>query len=480
MKTDWSLAALYFLATIIILVLFFTIYGLGAVLDISGSALFLVPIFFILQVFLYSIFGVRFLLASFILIVPFQPFLTMPLSTHISSLELKLLVALKECFVVLMLLAVSKRLVNLNFILSDYLALTFLILYSVGLVAAGFGMVQLVSFREGFMLVAMYFLGRSLYFFDLTPEQFALSIFAVATVVAVFGVVERFLIGEWFWPAWGAVDYLDAKFAVSTVNVKSYEGIPHNWYTFVGNELMRRMTATIGDATSFGRYVAFAVVAFIYQKNIRSRSWSYIGWVICICGLIFSLGRGGILIAVICGGVWLYKYRRYRMLTIPILLLIGGFIGSTALFSIDGANSVRHMDGLNGGLDAMFSNPVGHGLGSSGQMAVLYSDMSDEEVVSESYIGSLGYQLGLPGVVFYSLWLLVMSNYLYKVGKKNRHIESSANMAVGLLIGLYSTSFFANSAVAPISSSAVVIFVGLVMASSKEFQGAFGGVRVNE
>lgn len=458
---------LFFLAIVMVLV-FFALTGMIASTEMLPSSVIIVLLFFIgINLILCIEYGVRFALYLFLVVIPFQPFLTMPFSNHISSLELKMLVALKEMILLLIFTFTIFHLVRRKLYLVDYLALLFLFVYFAALIKSGVGIVQLVSFREGFMLVVMYFVGRAIAYSGIGFMEIISAVFLLSTVIALFGFLERFIIGDWFWSMWGAVDYLNAKFEASRINIQSYSGVPHNWYTFIGSESIRRMASTIGDAASFGRYIAFSVVAFLFFKPIRKIFLSKITWIIIVLALLLALGRGGILIAVIGGAIWLLQYKKYRVVAAPLAVVGALILANTAMFDLTGANAVRHITGLVDGVAVIKSNPTGHGLGSSGQMALLYSEQGGKGSVSESYIGSLSYQLGLPGLAAYSIWLLYFIFSLIKRSRKAVYEESIGGdillFVASLLLGVYITSFFANSAIAPISASAIFIISGMVV-----------------
>lgn len=460
-------ATLFFLAIVMVLV-FFALTGMIASTEMLPSSVIFILLFFIgINLILCIKYGVRFALYLFLVVIPFQPFLTMPFATHLSLLELKMLVALKELILLLIFTFTIFQLVRLKLYLVDYLALLFLFVYFTALIKSGVGMVQLVSFREGFMLVLMYFIGRAIAFSGIGFMEIISAVFLLSTVIALFGFLERFIIGDWFWGMWGAVDYLNAKFEASRIYIQSYSGVPHNWYTYIGSEPIRRMSSTIGDAASFGRYIAFSVVAFLYFKPVRKIFLSKITWIIIGLALLLTLGRGGILIAVIGGGIWLLQYRKYWVVVVPLAVVGVMVLANTAMFDLSSANSIRHITGLVDGIAVIKSNLTGHGLGSSGQMALLYSEGGGKGSVSESYIGSLSYQLGLPGLAAYSIWLLYFIFSLIKRSRKAVYEESIGGnillFVASLLLGVYITSFFANSAIAPISSSAIFIISGMVV-----------------
>lgn len=454
----------YIPVLLLIMILFLSIQGLYLVGGLNSPVLVMVPLYFFAVLSLSAVYSPFFAFYSLLFIIPLQPFFTMPISGYASGLELKLLVALKEVLTVLAILLFIKKLKSIKIIAPDIAALVFIVVYTIGFLRAPFGAASIISLREGYMLALFYLLGRCAYLSGFEIKNLITTIGAVIAGVTLFGFVERFIIGEWFWGSWGAVEYLNSKFSDGSVVIKNYGGIPHNWFTFVGDERMRRMAGTVGDATSFGRYISFFVVSALFLPSFRRQGWAVV-FGLTLAALILSLGRGGMLIGVIGLGVYLLKFKRYRILTLPgcgalVLVLL-----NTSLFDVNSGNSVRHMTGLTGGIDEMLVAPLGHGLGSSGQMAVLYSEVELEGSVSESYIGSLGYQLGIPAVLSYSVWMLALASLFFKLSSLNssKNLKPYCLIGGALILGLYVTSYFANSAVAPISSASVMIFTGMLV-----------------
>lgn len=402
-------------------------------------------------------------------LMPWQPLLSMPLAQPLGSSGIKLLVATKEVYVaalVLVLLIKNGRRIRWGY--ADICAVIFLTAYFFYMIKSPAGLTsRVVSFKEGFMIAAFYFIGRlSL----LTREEIVWLlrvVIAIAVFVAAFGYLERFIFNADAWRYIGAVEYLESKIETAQFGSLVLDGLPLNWYTFLGNEPVRRMVGPIGDATSLSRFLALPVIALLYIKGlagstkesalVKAALLLFLG-----CALTLTLGRGGQIIVL--GGIIVLMFAKKPVLSIvigiPVVLLA---MAKLALFDIQSGSAVRHMAGLAKGVLSIVAAPLGNGLGTSGQMAVLYS-ANIAEKVSESYVGSLAYQMGVPGVLAYTAFFLALTVQFLKTYLRVRPFKGQdagmALMAITFSAGIYLTSVLANSAIAPISAGLSLIYLG--------------------
>jgi hypothetical protein len=390
----------------------------------------------------------------------------MPLSQMNVGMDVKFFVALKEIVLIILMAYLAHHSLKLERLSPDVFAMFFALIYTFYLIRAGIGVAEIVSYREGVVMVGFYFVGRFLSREGVSFVEVLRVTGAIVFIVVLFGYFEYFLGGGGFWGFWGGVEYLNSKFSAGGGElIRSIGGVPHNWYTYVDDRHYRRMVATVGDATSFGRYVSFFIVAYIFcKKDMRGAQWT-VCWVLAVGGLFLSLGRGGMIMSMLGIFVFFYRKRRYRLVVIPGAIFATVVLSQVSAFSFSDANSVRHIAGLTEGFFSAVANPYGKGLGASGQLASLYSEVDHEDLVGESYIGSLGVQMGFAGLLGYTLWMLSLVMQFNKVSKSSveEGVRGKCAMMVALLLGIYITSFFANSAVAPISSGLIFLCAGLLL-----------------
>jgi len=428
-------------------------------LDINYSFIANIPIILLILGITYYFMNKKILygLIILILILPLQPFLTSLLSSIIDPIGVKVFVALKEILTVIILIfLIFKRIKKIKLFYIDFILLVFINIHIAYLILGNEALfLKVISFREAFMIFAFYTIGRLSYTNFKELKKFSEIIIYIGLTIALFGLIERFLFTMDTWNFLGAFDYVNLKYEV---RINEY-GFPVNWFTYINDELkIRRIVGTVLEPTSFSRFLSFIALLSLYyfsifkEKKLRNRK------IFLILLLIITIGmsRGGLLIVFI--GILIYFYNKQHLISLVIApIFIIGLLG-TDLFSLSSGNSQRHIHGLTEGIIAAYTTPAGHGLGASGQLAVLYGNISGDEKVSESYIGGLGYQLGMYGIVPYILFNIVVLFYLIKYKAINHYL---ALLIISGLLGVFITSFLSNSAVSPISSALIFIYTGI-------------------
>ncbi|MFN9803428.1 MAG: O-antigen ligase family protein [Bacteroidota bacterium] len=127
------------------------------------------------------------------------------------------------------------------------------------------------------------------------------------------------------------------------------------------------------------------------------------------------------------------------------ILLVFVVKGDLLIFVIDtlrfqNASSIGHLLEWVNGLQAMASNPLGLGLGSSGRVAMETND----HVGGENQLIIIGVQAGIPVllVYMYIYWLLLQTGYrgLYQsAGKQKRLVMAVLLLKIGMLIPLFTS-----------------------------------------
>jgi hypothetical protein len=107
-------------------------------------------------------------------------------------------------------------------------------------------------------------------------------------------------------------------------------------------------------------------------------------------------------------------------------------------------------------------------VGTAGTKALRYSEEAIEGT-GESYLLGLSYQTGLLGPITYTLFFLLMAKQfwkIYSITKRNKDhvtIKRMALLGLSLAVGIYLTSIFANSAIAPISAGIALFYCGALI-----------------
>jgi O-antigen ligase len=204
---------------------------------------------------------------------------------------------------------------------------------------------------------------------------------------------------------------------------------------------------------------------FTPSPLIKIKRFSLIWFVLVVSfafGILLTFGRGGWIILIIGIMIWIILLNRvFVLFAIPLifLLLLSPFI-SEAFFG--------HLPSALKGMQEAIEQPIGRGLGTAGQLALYHSENAVEES-GESYLAALAFQTGILGVLTYSYFVFSLSKQLWNICQRSRRITNSkhffpyARLALMLIVGIFATSLFANSAVAPISSGASLMYCGMTI-----------------
>jgi len=380
-------------------------------------------------------------------------------------------VATKEIYVSALLVALFVRngqRIKWKFV--DGTAMLFLLVYILYLLISPSGIfLRLVSLREGFMIVAFYFIGRLLMFDWDEISWFTKTVVTLSIPIVLFSYMERFFFSEELWIRMGAVDYVKAKYEGAII---LNNGMPTQWFTFVDGEVYRRMVGPIGYATGLSRFLAFPVIALFLVGDVIRQNRSKLTYKIYLMllfggAMILTLGRGGMLIVLGSLLIWsLTNFKRNIFISALMLALAMIVVTKASIFNPQGAAPTRHMSGFLKGVESLQSSPLGHGLGTSGQMAVTYSDSVDEKV-SESYFGSLAYQAGVAGIISYFLFAGTLLINLFGIFKKtragNKYLNDLILLGICIFSGIFVTSMLGNAAVSPLSAGLSLIYCGALI-----------------
>lgn len=346
-------------------------------------------------------------------------------------------------------------------LMGEWAVIQFLAVYVLYFVVSPKSVASLASFREVFSLVLYYLIGRYFYGYFISYKKMISAFVFVAAVMAVFGIVERFFWSSELWSIWGASDFFMAKFQNANFTYSLREGLPKHWFTFSGDGFDRRLVSTVGDATSAARSLSAAFV-FVLIAGIFSFKLRLFILPVLSVAILLTLGRGGMLVAAIGLAGWvLLKNRAMGVLASLGIVVAAIFMSSSSAHS---GNFDRHVTGLVRGVGAAISTPFGHGLGTSGTMAIIYSSGHDEERVEESMVGSIGYQVGAVGLLSYFVFF---SSILRRVGEgvnvakySDRSEYRMKYCLFTLLLGVFVTSFLASSALSPVAAAPAMMIAG--------------------
>lgn len=281
-------------------------------------------------------------------------------------------------------------------------------------------------------------------------NQLLLFIVEVGVFQAVFGLVERFILGDNFWLSMNINKYMEAKgFSAWIFN----NGLPGNYYSadlynYIG--MIRRLVGIITDPLLTGHFLAFCVIILLFTDVFNDSIKRIIVLMLCTVCAALTLSKGAMLIIAI--GYVFKVWRNNKFLSIILGMIALGIIvfliHSDVLFTMN-----RHIGGLTSSLSSEFI--IGKGLGSSGNFANLYGGAS--QTTGESYIGAI---IGQMGGIGFITFIYAIINLLKRIMSGNK--SSRSYLVFAYIIGVLFEAFFSESAINYVGSGVGLIVFGII------------------
>lgn len=168
-------------------------------------------------------------------------------------------------------------------------------------------------------------------------------------------------------------------------------------------------------------------------------------------------------------GVLLYLYFSGRGLTLRALSVLGlaGLVAALPLVADQGKGSFRvHLEGLRAGLTATADKPLGHGLGVGGNWgSILGTGSTDTTTGSESAIGAIGYQLGIPGLALTLIGLVSMALAFVR-GVRGAALNGEAPLGLALLLPTIALLLFQENSISVSAAFPLWVAIGAALAST--------------
>ncbi|HEY8774519.1 MAG TPA: O-antigen ligase family protein [Gaiellaceae bacterium] len=344
--------------------------------------------------------------------------------------------------------AVRRRSLPFRPMLVDYLALAFaalVLLYAVlpqsTLGGHAGARAVLYGLRHNLVLVAAYFLGRSI---PLDIRRLRWTIAGAAAAVAAWGLIEVYAVPIEWWRHSGAVGYFHRELGY---DYHGPAGLPENFAFNTSDGLFRRLVSTFVSplATAYMLVVALLLLATARRRLRLAGALA----AVCGAGLLWTFSRSSIVALAVGLIVLAAAWRRWWPLPAAVLVVAAGF-GFAAIFheiaprthwfasdlpyqeaqakakgplpkgsGLDttvslGEPSIRsHLDSLRDGIDAVFDHPQGYGLGNAGTTAQRF-DVKLQ--AGESNYTELGIETGLAGAIAFIAWSLALLAGLVRSG----------------------------------------------------------------
>lgn len=307
----------------------------------------------------------------------------------------------------------------------------------------------LVCLRQLFIPFILILYGYSLDLTDNDIEKYLDFVIGVGIWQAIFGVIERFILGDIFWLKLN----ISNLFKTKGFNSWIMSNLPGNYYSYDLYHILgiriRRLVGIMTDPLLTSHYLALCLVLMIFRtKRFSLKDKLIFGTMMVAC--ILTLSKGAILIILF--GVLVKVYIKNKDLG-RLLLIVGictlAIIISTNIFSTVSI----HLKGITSIIQ--YSSLIGYGIGTAGNMAGL---SGTKTLSGESYMGMLIIQIGIIGCIMFVAYIM----FLIKKVLKN-HKESDMWIGgVAFVIGALLEAIVSESAISFVGSGYGFIILGIL------------------
>lgn len=374
----------------------------------------------------------------------FQNILLVLFSTVLNNTQFTILALEKELFLIAYLgIHIRKSITKRSlFCIISILVLFFLTIMS----SEGTTVGRLSSLRQLYIPFLFFFCGEEAQIGTLDVSQICKTYLRCCLIATIFGFVEITL-GTSFWVSIGLRQYTELKGVTEYIHES---GLMRAFFTYDFGLPVRRMASTLADPVILGQLLGVGVLVALFGQTFDSRIKNRLYAFIIGLGLILTMAKGGIVIAIIGVTMMLRKNAKKKILS-DILLIIAIISGiSLIVFGFENGSSIsNHYNGLISGFVSIFVKPFGYGVGSAGNMAYKGGSFSSisQNAGSESFIGSIIAQIGIIGIFLYFVFWI----FLFRYGKRRISSDILYDVLRIANVGLLLTSFVNNTAISFIS-----------------------------
>lgn len=307
---------------------------------------------------------------------------------------------------------------------------------------------KLVCFRQLVTPVVLVIYGRALRLNYDEIVDYTIFVVKLGFYQAIFGLIERFILGDEFWLAIN----ISALFENKGFSKWVLSGLPGNYYSYdfyysIGDSI-KRLVGVTTDPLLTVHYLALCLVILIFSSKNEYAN-SNIMYIILLVATILTLSKGGLLIIVVA---YIYKASMKN----KILAYMCGIIAMSVLFIIIQSDLLRTIAIHILGVTSAFVNVslFGQGLGTSGNLASLGAGSL---TAGESFWGMILGQIGIVGLILFCFMIYVASKFSLKYNKGNICYATVAYVVAVMIEGILS-----ESAINYVGSGCGFILLGLL------------------
>lgn len=289
------------------------------------------------------------------------------------------------------------------------------------------------------------------------------SIISVSVIIATFGLLERFVLGDSFWTS---INYgVYAEYLKGNRPDAFYNGVTVNFYTWdYFGVALRRIVSIVADPLT-SAYLMLLGCLLLVNKALNTKEKKLILFfiatglygitILCFSKAVYVLS----LVLIICYFYFLVVLPKPIIRLFAICSCVVA-IAAIVIYLINAGRPTSIMNHLLGVAKGFISSSMfGNGLGIAGSSVQMFSG-EYLSLIRESYIGSILAQLGICGLVFFTMFFIIQLKEAinhYQSTKKTIFI-----LNVGIIIGLYICMFFSDSAVSVSGTGVYYLVIGMI------------------
>ena len=386
----------------------------------------------------------------FLICVLFQNILGILFSPYCKSLYIQVLILYKELVLygVIVMYCITHFKTKIK-VKNIYMFIYMILLIIFTLVSSASLYARLVSLRQLLQPLVLVYFGYCLSVSGEDIEKFEKLVIKIGVILAVFGFIEEFILGDKFWLTLKISKYYIVRGFGSGI---FSHGLPGDYYSAdfysLTGRSFRRMVSFLADPLLSAHFMAFSFVLLLYGKNLQQNKLKrQMQLIILVIAILLTLSKGAILIVGI--SIYFYIRNKYKVFSYFVFLICLGLV--VVIIKKDVFDSMQfHINGLTSSVRLL-----GTGLGTAGNFAAYAGEKTTG--AGESYLGAIMAQVG--GV---ALCLFLASFVkIFKVIQKNNN-TIMAKAIVAYIIASLVESSISESAISYVGNGISFVFIGMM------------------
>lgn len=286
--------------------------------------------------------------------------------------------------------------------------------------------------------IFIYYVARSVTLDFAGLERFFRCFFVLAVLISCWAIFQAAALGDGF-----LIDL-------------GYETLPGGKLAsgfYIAMFFFQRAVGTFASPNTYGIYLQIVILLGVFlwhAGSFKSRKWFFAALSVLVCGLLYSFSRSAWLATLAAVGLFMFLFldwRKFLRITSKILVVILLLVAVVGLarpelvvpvathikntLTFEDPSTLGHIESLLEGFAIVGDNPFGIGLGLSGPRALA---RSDQAINAESAFFVLAFDVGIPGTLLYSLFLLIVILHLLGAVRKRHKQEERALILTVLAI----------------------------------------------